>query len=150
MFSAFVLQEVHAQTLQSINTFYFLYFLNSSRNRLRCTAVQIRYDPDENECFLYLDSQQSLPTLISTYSILVPYLSRPSVDSDTPEFSVENGSPRFHLPFFYGVVSSQSAANHAPLRVRVDVFRIAETFPDLLDRLDGTTAVLLALSFMDA
>lgn len=88
-----------------------------------------------------MDSQQSLPTFISTYSILVPYLARPDIDPDTPEFSVENGSPRFHLPFFYGVVSSQSTGNHAPLRARVDVFRLAERFPDLLDRLDGATAV---------
>ena len=82
-----------------------------------------------------------MPTLISTYSVIVPYLARPAIDPNAPEFSVEGGSPRFHLPFFYGVVSSQTSSNHAPLRARVDVYRLAEEFPDLLDRLDGTDPV---------
>lgn len=56
---------------------------------------------------------------------------------------MENGSPRFHLPFFYGVVNTQTSANHAPLRARVDVYQLAEAFPDLLDRLDGTDPVYL-------
>lgn len=105
--------------------------------------MQCRYDPDENECLLFLDSQQANSLIINTYSIVVPYVSTSTIssDSEAPEFSVENGEPRFHLPFFFGVLNSKSSSSYSSLRMLVDVFQLADRFPSLLNQLDTMTPV---------
>lgn len=55
----------------------------------------------------HIDSQENTPTMINTYSIIVPYLTTKEKPSDAVEFSIENGSPIFHLPYFFGILNSQ-------------------------------------------
>ncbi|OAO17990.1 tRNA splicing endonuclease [Blastocystis sp. ATCC 50177/Nand II] len=62
-YAAFVLQEVQAQALKGIN----------SKSRLRCSIVQCTYDGSENNCTLYLDTQEKLSPFINTYCVIVPY-----------------------------------------------------------------------------
>lgn len=63
-------------------------------------------------CSFIVDSTELNTKLISTYSILVPYVNLPDEQENLLEFSMKNGMPTFHIPFFFGIVNSQVLKLH--------------------------------------
>lgn len=139
LYLGFVLQEVQAQAIKSINTSPFFRLLISSRSRRRCTIAWCRYDSADNELYLFLDSTTAVPTTINTYSIVIPYLPTTPQTDDSVEFSFEAGKPTFHLPFFFGIMNTQSGSAAAPIKLQADVFQLTTRFPQLFTELDRNT-----------
>lgn len=139
LYLGFVLQEVQAQAIKSINMFHFVPGLIPSRLRRRCTIAWCRYDSSDNELYLFLDSKTSVPTTINTYSIIIPYLPTTPQTEDAVEFSFEAGKPHFHLPFFFGIMNTQSGSAAAPIKLQADIFQLTTHFPQLFTELDRNT-----------